>query len=69
MTDPIVEEVRRHRDAHARQFNYDLKAICTDLKRRQEQSSHRVVRLSPKPASRRPLAPAPHSNATPSASR
>lgn len=49
MTDPIVEEVRKHRDAHARQFNYDLAAICADLKQRQEQSGHRVVRLSPRP--------------------
>ena len=27
MTDPIVEEVRRARDAHAKRFNYDLDAI------------------------------------------
>ncbi len=31
--DPIVEETRRIRDEHARQFNYDLAAICADLKR------------------------------------
>ena len=30
--DPIVEETRRIRDEHARQFNYDLTAICADLK-------------------------------------
>ena len=47
MTDPIVEEVRRHRDAHARQFNYDLAAICADLKEREGRSGHRVVRLAP----------------------
>ena len=29
--DPIVEETRRIRDEHARQFNYDLAAICADL--------------------------------------
>ena len=27
MNDPIVEEVRRFRDEHARKFNYDLDAI------------------------------------------
>ena len=30
--DPIVEEVRQIRDAHAAKFNYDLKAICKDYK-------------------------------------
>jgi len=30
--DPIVEEVRRARDAYAKQFNYDLDAIYRDLK-------------------------------------
>ena len=31
--DPIVEETRRIRDEHASRFNYDLAAICADLKR------------------------------------
>lgn len=31
--DPIVEETRRIRDEHARRFDYDLAAICADLKR------------------------------------
>ena len=30
--DPIVEEVRKIREAHASKFNYDLKRICQDLK-------------------------------------
>ena len=33
MTDHIVEEVRRIRDEHASQFNYDLDSIVADLKR------------------------------------
>ena len=33
MKDHIVEEVRRIRDEHAAQFNYDLDAIVADLKR------------------------------------
>jgi hypothetical protein len=32
--DPIVEEVRRVREAYAARFNYDLEAIFQDLKRR-----------------------------------
>jgi hypothetical protein len=38
MNDPIVDEVRRVRDAHAARFNYDLDAIFEDIKRREKQS-------------------------------
>ena len=31
MKDPIVEEVCRAREAHARQFNCDLDILCEDL--------------------------------------
>jgi hypothetical protein len=43
--DPIVEEVRAIRDAHAKKFNYDLKAIAADLKKRQKAGKRRVVTL------------------------
>ena len=33
--DPIVAEVRRVRDELARRFNYDVHAICEDLRKRQ----------------------------------
>jgi hypothetical protein len=46
--DPIVEEVRKVRDAHAKQFNYDLKAIYSDLKQREQGSGRRYVSLAPK---------------------
>ncbi len=43
MKDPINEELHRYRAEHARRFNFDLAAICKDLK---EQSRHlKVVRL------------------------
>ena len=38
MNDPIVEEVRRVRDAHAARFNYDLDAIFQDIKEREKKS-------------------------------
>jgi hypothetical protein len=41
MNDPIVDEVRRIRDAHAARFNYDLDAIFQDIKE-QEQNSGRT---------------------------
>ena len=33
--DPIVAEVRRVRDQLAKKFNYDVHAICEDLRARQ----------------------------------
>ncbi len=33
--DPIVEEVRKVRDAYAARFNYDLRLIFADLKRQE----------------------------------
>ena len=44
MIDPIVAEVRRIRDAHAKKFNYDLGAICADIRQHQEQCGHRIIR-------------------------
>ena len=46
--DPIVEEVRRIRDEHAKQFNYDLHAICEDFRRKQSSSNHTVVSRQPR---------------------
>ena len=46
--DPIVEEVRKFREAHARKFNYDLKKICQDLKEKEKKYGNRVVSLLPK---------------------
>jgi hypothetical protein len=41
--DPIVEEVRKVRDAYAKRFNYDLDAIYRDLKAKERQSGRVVV--------------------------
>ena len=46
--DPIVEEVRKARQAHAARFNYDLDAICADLKKKEKDSGHRIVSRPPK---------------------
>ena len=53
MKDPIVEEVRRAREAHAKQFNYDLDAICEDLRKREKASSSPTVSFSPKRVARK----------------
>ena len=36
MNDPIVNEIRKYRDEHSKQFNYDLGAIVADY-----QSKHK----------------------------
>jgi hypothetical protein len=44
--DPIVEEIHRYREAHAKKFNYDMRAIYEDIKIKQkqhEQEGWRVV--------------------------
>ncbi len=42
-SDPIVEEVRRGRDAYAARFNYDLRAIYRDLKEQEKRSGRKIV--------------------------
>jgi hypothetical protein len=49
--DPIVEEVRKIRQQHAKRFAYDLRAIVEDLRKQQEQSGRRYVRFEPRRAS------------------
>ena len=44
----MVEEVRAIRDEYARRFNYDIDAICRDLREREAHSGHEVVSLPPK---------------------
>jgi len=42
-SDPIVDEVRRVRDAHAARFNYDLRAIFKDIKEQLRRSGLKFV--------------------------
>ena len=46
--DPLVAEVRAIREAYAERFNYDLRAICRDLKEQEKRSNRRTVSLPPK---------------------
>ena len=41
--DEIVEEVRRTRDEYAAKFNYDISAICADIRRKQKESGRKVI--------------------------
>lgn len=66
MNDPFVDEIRQYRDAHAARFNYDLKAIYEDIKRREKEREERTGcrfvtfpprRIEPPPTPVAPVAP------------
>jgi hypothetical protein len=46
--DPIVAEVRRVREVHAAQFDYDLKAIYRDLREQEDKAQLTTVSLPAK---------------------
>ena len=48
MTDPIVEEVRKARREHAEKFDFDLDAICEDLRKLQNTSGRKIVAFPPR---------------------
>ena len=48
MNDPIVDEVRRVRDAHAAMFNYDLDVIFQDIKEQEKKSGLKFVSYPPR---------------------
>ena len=48
MKDPFVDEVRKSRMEHTKQFNSDLHMICEDLRRFESSLGDRVVTLEPR---------------------
>ena len=47
--DPVVEEIRRYRQAHAAQYDYDLHKICMALRKEEERSTYAIVYRESKP--------------------
>ncbi len=41
--DPIVEEIRTHRDEHAAQFGYDIQAIVEALMQEEKESGRQPI--------------------------
>jgi hypothetical protein len=41
--DPIVAEVRKWRQKNAAKFNYDIRAIAEDARKREKKSGHPIV--------------------------
>ena len=40
---PIIEEIHAFRAEYARQYGYDLRAICDAARKKQMQSGHEIV--------------------------
>ena len=43
MIDPIVDEIHKSRKEYAEKFDFDIDAIFEDLRRKQRQSSRKIV--------------------------
>lgn len=52
--DKILEEIYRVREEHAKSFNYDLKAICDDLRNQEAKSGRRIITKPLKQRSQQP---------------
>ena len=55
--DEILEEIHKYREEYAKSFNYDLKAIFSDLRKKQVARGHKVVKLPIKRESNKSLHP------------
>jgi hypothetical protein len=52
MHDTIVAEVRKAREDYARQFAFDLDAICHDLRQKQQAAGVPMISLPRRPVQR-----------------
>ena len=41
--DEILEEIHQIREEHAKSFNYDLQAICDDLREQEAKSGRKII--------------------------
>jgi hypothetical protein len=48
MRDPILDEIRKFREAYAARFNHDLDAMYEDIRRHEELSGRTFIRLAPR---------------------
>ncbi len=46
-TDPIIDQIRKYREAYAERFKYDVKAMVEDLRKRQKDSGRPTVSREP----------------------
>jgi hypothetical protein len=48
MSDEILDEIHRYREAYAERFNYDVEAMFRDMLERQKSSGRKVVSYPPR---------------------
>ena len=54
MEDPIITAIHRHREAFARKFKYNVRAMLEDVRKREKASGHPVVSFAPVKESSKP---------------
>lgn len=47
--DEVLEDIYKIREEHAKSFNYDLQAICNDIRKKQSYSDRRIISAPLKP--------------------
>ncbi len=52
--DEVLEEIYKIWEEHAKSFNYDLQAICNDLRKRQAESGRHIILKPLKQRSQQP---------------
>ena len=50
INDPIVEEIRKIRQEHAKKYNYDLRKIAAELKKKEQLHPEKLVNFKPRHA-------------------
>jgi vacuolar-type H+-ATPase subunit E/Vma4 len=51
----VLEEIHKVREEHAKSFNYDLEAICADLRKQESDSKRQIISKPLKPRDRTPI--------------
>jgi len=46
--DDVIRELWRVKDSRARRYNYDVRAMARDLRKRQDEGGRKVVAFQPK---------------------
>lgn len=47
--DKIVEEIHKSREEYLKKFNYDIHAVCKDIRKKTRDNDRRVVKPVPRP--------------------
>lgn len=48
--DSIIEEIHKYREDYLKQFNYDLHAVCQDIRKKENKNERPFITPKPRPA-------------------